>query len=170
MKRGDLLRFIILVGFYTGLRRADLLSLRRSQLHPVGMPVPQSKRRGDEVLVRVPQWVVQEIDERYPPAFVQLFPGCSCQAWFSMWWNRLLTEAGLPTGKREGLQKLRRTSVTHAEAAQRGAGSVMAGHENGRTTHRFYIDPRIAGHNVPDMPDLRSDSDEPTTVKFKQRG
>lgn len=56
----------------------------------------------------------------------------------------MLRAAGLPDDSKQGLQKLRRTGVSHGEAVEPGYGAKLAGHRPGsRVTYDSYADPRI---------------------------
>src|SRR5690606_2400623 len=116
VQQSALLRAVLCVGYYSALRRSDLLVIQRAQLSPVGQPIPQHKKRGTEVLVAIPPDVNQEIDETYPRQIERVFAWPHRIEGFYSLWARMLERAGLPYGREHGLQKLRRTAVTHAEA------------------------------------------------------
>lgn len=148
IRRGDLLLGVILCGYYTGLRPADLRRLKRSQLLESGQPIPMEKRGGDEVLAATPSHVIAFIDSAYgdePDVFAWPYRS---EYFYRRAWKPMLKLAGLPFDKRQGLQKLRRTAVSHAESLNEGAGARIAGHRPGSAvTHKSYIDPRIARTN-----------------------
>lgn len=153
-----LLRAMINVGFYSALRASDLMRVRRHELSSSGLGVAQEKKHGSEVFVVIPQWVIDEIDETYPRTVVEVFAWPHSKVSFYDLWHRMLRVAGLPCGKREGLQKLRRTAVTYGELAQTGYGSRLAGHSPGSAvTYRSYADPRVLQAKSPvSLPDIRA--------------
>lgn len=157
VRRCDLLRAMILVGFYSALRPADLRTIRRDQLSPAGVPVSQAKKYGCEVLVRIPAWVIEEIDAGYPPDATLVYAWPHSHVAFYRLWKRMLTAAGLPNQKTEGLQKLRRSAVTYGELQQPGYGARLAGHAaNSSVTYASYADPRLLAIGTgPQLPDLR---------------
>jgi integrase len=66
---------------------------------------------------------------------------------YQTWWPGLLKRAGLPRGRREGPQKLRRSFASHIAAAG-GDPSFALGHSSQAITRRHYLDPTICGHEV----------------------
>lgn len=156
VQRGMLLRATILVGFYSALRATDLFTLRRDQLSADGSPVPQHKKHGSQVLCIIPDWVIDEIDARYPADVELVVAWPYRRETFYALWRKMLVAAKLPTGPRHGLQKLRRTAVSHGEAIARGFGAQLAGHATTRVTYASYVDPRILqSHCAVSLPDLR---------------
>lgn len=153
----DLLKATIYVGFYSALRAADLQQIRRGELSPHGVFVPQAKKHGDEVLVTIPQWVIEFIDDQYPVEIERVWAWPYRREYFYRVWNENVAKAGLQPGKRSGLQKLRRTSVTYGEAAKSGYGALLAGHKPGSpVTYHSYADPRIIAKSTGILlPDIR---------------
>lgn len=58
-------------------------------------------------------------------------------------WKRILKAAGLPATRREGLQKMRRTSSTWMEALRPGSSKEHVGHRTSGLTDKHYNDPTI---------------------------
>ena len=156
VREGSLLRSTLLVGFHSALRAADLMRILRSELAPIGCAVPQQKKRGAEVIVRVPSEVIDYVDSEYPDDVSKVF------AWpyrrehfYARLWHRMLNAAGLPCGREHGLQRLRRTAITHAEAMHAGWGAKLAGHEPGsRVTWASYIDKRLLPDHEIKLPNI----------------
>lgn len=142
--RGDLLRAVVLVGYHTALRPADLRRLHRSQLLASGKPIPMEKRGGDQVLASTPDYVIDFINSTYgDESRVFAWPYRE-DYFYRRAWKPMLNAAGLPYDKRQGLQKLRRTAVSHGEAVEEGYGAKLAGHRRGSAvTYQSYVDPRI---------------------------
>lgn len=157
--RGDVLVAAVCSGFYSGLRASDLFRLTRDQLIESGTAVQQAKRRGDEVLVRIPDWFTKWLDQAYPSKVVEVVAWPHGREYFYDAWDKMLKHAGMKTGPREKLQKIRRTTVTYGEAEQLGFGAQLAGHAPGtRTTYESYADPRIimaASERIRSLPRLK---------------
>lgn len=70
-------------------------------------------------------------------------------AYASVWrrYNDVLRSAGLPTGRRGKLHKLRRTTATYFEAAG-GNATTLLGHQNRKTTEA-YLDSRFIAQQHP---------------------
>lgn len=58
-------------------------------------------------------------------------------------WKHIQRTAGLPTTRRDGPQKMRRTSASHLEANRRGSGKAHLGHKTPGLAEKHYFDPRI---------------------------
>lgn len=156
---GDAIYAVICVGFYTALRADDLLALRRDELSPRGVPIGQAKKRGDEVIVRVPQWFIEWTERHYPATVALAVAWPYSRPTLYSHWKRMLRIACLSASSRDGLQKLRRTAVSHGEAARLGYGATLAGHAPGSAvTARSYVDPRIVEDARDDaaLPDIRN--------------
>lgn len=143
VRKAVLLKTVVCVGFYTALRAADLFCLHRKDLSVSGVPVQQQKKRGDDVLVVVPEWVIEMLNEHYPADVELVVAWPYRREHFYAAWKQMLRDAGLPYGPAHGLQKLRRTAISYGESLERGFGSTMAGHATQKTTYRHYVDPRI---------------------------
>lgn len=154
---GSLVQSVVYVGFYSALRAADLQRLLRVEMSPTGQFVGQDKRHGNEVLVVIPQWVIDHVDHHYPPEIERVWAWPYTREHFYTTWKACLAAAGLPTGRTEGLQKLRRSAVSYGEAAKIGYGAQLAGHApTSRITYEHYADPRIIAHHHGNLlPDLR---------------
>lgn len=158
VQQRSLLRGVLNIGYYSALRRGDLMKIKRVQLSANGQAIAQQKKRGSEILVVVPRHAIEEIDATYPPEVERVFAWPHRIEGFYALWHRLLDAAGLPSGREHGLQKLRRTAVTHAEATREGWGAKLAGHEPGSTaTWRSYIDPRHLRATVIRLPDIATE-------------
>lgn len=152
VRLGLLAEITIRVGYDTGLRCDDLLRLPRNCVNSSPTRISQEKKRGDQVLCRVRQSTMDLIATlpreecrviAWPYRREYFYEGC---------WYKMLAAAGLPIGKSEGLQKLRRTSISHAERKETGLGAIQAGHQPGsRVTAASYIDPVVA-YSARDLP------------------
>lgn len=146
VRLGLLAEVTLRVGYDTGLRCADLLALPRAALSAANSQrVEQQKKNGSHQLCRVRQSTLDAL-AGYPPEVWKVVAWPYAREHFYIGcWHKMLSLAGLPIGRTEGLQKLRRTSITHAERLKTGNGALQAGHSPGsRVTGDSYIDPTIA--------------------------
>src|SRR5690606_26669516 len=96
VQQGALLRAMINVGFHTALRAGDLMTLRRVDLSPKGRPVGQAKKRGAQVVVSVPEYVIGEINRTYPDEVERVWAWPYRREHFYELWRKMLEAAGLP--------------------------------------------------------------------------
>lgn len=142
-------RAFLLVGYYTALRRGALLRLRRQDVNLatgwIDVPPHFMKNRrgkkfriGPDAIEAVAN-ICPRTDSRTDPR--ALFPWPLERSTINHHWKRLLVRAGLPTGRRQGPHKLRRTTATMVavEAGMHAAMSIL-GHSEEYMTMR-YVDP-----------------------------
>jgi len=145
----------IRLAYDTALRLADLLALRFDAIMPDGSVVTRQHKTGTSVHCRVSARTVQAIGRTLPPRRAILLPWpWRREALWRHWRKYVLEPAGLPTGPREGPQKLRRTSASHLETIAPGAAMRHLGHRTRGLAERHYIDPRIAASRPPLPPEL----------------
>lgn len=133
-----LITAFVLVDYFTGLRRSDVLMLRFDQIGlDNGCRSMQSKTLQPTI-----HWLdpvaMAAVDKIRLPHRELIFPfRKSC---LGRWWKKLLIEAGLPIGRREGPQKLRRTSAT-AVAVEHGmdAAEQHLGHKTRGLAAKHYV-------------------------------
>lgn len=149
--RSDYMRALSLVVYSTGLRFTPAISLRRADLHPDGsitaIWTTQKNRYSQSVqLDAAAMAAVRPFD-----AHEFLLPGPRDPKAIRKLWRQACNWAGLATGPRQGLQKMRRTAATFLERECPGAASQFLGHTDPRLTIRHYLDPRIlrAGQRTP---------------------
>lgn len=135
-------RALILVGYETGLRRQDLLEIRLDALRPQVAIVQQKTQDGHIVPLSEP--TIRAVLDTVPPRRELAFPWPYRRETLYLYWNRMLLRAGLPTGPREGLQKLRRSSASHLEREHPGAATRHLGHRCADMARKHYLDPRIS--------------------------
>jgi integrase len=138
----------VLVGYVTGLRRGDLLSIRWDQIRGDRLAVMQSKT--SRVHVCVLDEAALEALEKIPRYDRMIFGTIisACQIKKTM--RRLVKLAGLDgTGK-----FLRRSSATYAELSGMSA-TLQLGHQTPGLAFRHYVDPVILSESrrpVPRIP------------------
>lgn len=145
--------FILLV-YDTGLRLSDVLALTLAEVQTGEFEVAQEKT-GEAIICRVQEVTLAAIAKTVPPQREKLLPWPYCREYFwKHWKEHVLLPAGLPVGRKEGPQKLRRTSASHLEAVAPGAAMRHLGHRTPGLAQQHYIDPRIAGSRPPLPPSL----------------
>lgn len=138
---GPFLRALIMVGYDTGLRGQDLFLLRFDALQAQIRMVQQKTGWGH--IAPLGEDTLEAIAETVPPRRELVFPWPYRRETFHLYWTRMLRRAGLPTGRRECLQKLRRTSASHLARENPGAVMRHLGHKDPSMAPKHYIDPRI---------------------------
>jgi integrase len=134
---GRWFRALILAGYESGLRRADLWGLHRSQIHADGITIRQHKTGQPHLAPLRPE----------TSALVLALPGdhpLACPwgpKWYGVLWGRLRRLAGVSGGC---CQKLRRTGATWIAATEgMDAASRWLGHRTPGMV-RYYVDLRFA--------------------------
>lgn len=142
------------VTYDTGLRKSDVLSLPVDIVRSGDVRIIQQKT-GVEIVRRLNPRTIEVCRKIVWPERELLFPWALCREQFWVHWRRLvLGPSGLPRGRMEGPQKLRRTSATHLEAALPGSASRHLGHATPGLAAKHYIDPTIAYGQSPLPPEL----------------
>lgn len=145
--------------FDTGLRRSDLLALRRAQIGAGGvLAVPIAKLNGSEHVCRVRPSTLAAIEATFPPARSLLFPWSMTKRMFFLHFHKICNLAGISSTKGLGMHQVRRTGATFIEAHQPGIAGRFLGHLTPGLAERHYIDPRIRLEAIPLPPDLIGDT------------
>lgn len=130
---------IILLAYYTGLRRGDLWLLRRSQLRGNMIRIVQSKT-GHPVPCSIPLPAMEAIEKLQDTGdFVMPWPYVRDQ--FGRRFKKLRIAAGV---KRGTFKWIRRAAGSYAEREQPGAGARLLGHKSDRTFQDWYNDTSIS--------------------------
>lgn len=142
-------------GYDTALRLSDLLGIRFDQIGPDGQISLVQRKSGLPISVWLSAPTVEAIRHTRPPIrpLVFAWPYRRRAIW-EHWRKYVLQPAGLPTGRREGPQKLRRSSASHLEASAPGNVMRHLGHRTRGLAERHYIDPRVAVRRHPLPPQL----------------
>lgn len=139
-------RAVLLVLYETAFRISACLSLTTDNLRDDGAIIARAETQktfADEARFLSPATLAAL--RAAPPHAGRLFPWPYSVASFRARWKAFLRLAGLPTTRRDGPQKLRRTSASWVEAAQPGSAQRHLGHRTAGLAAKHYIDPRIAG-------------------------
>ncbi len=158
VKQGDYLRALVLTSYDTGLRPGDLMELRRDEINSNGEFTILQNKTGVEMLRAVRKETLAAIDRMYVRRVtVPLFGFCSAaNRDYPMFLVRKLVEAaGFEHNRRNGMQKLRRTSATHLETVSPGSASWHLGHLDGNMARLHYLDQRIIQAKLVFPPEIR---------------
>jgi integrase len=154
IKRSAFYRAILLTGYDTGLRRSDLLALRRDQISDDGRVTIVMEKTGLTHECHVRPATLAAIRATFPPERELVFPWPHVERTLYIWLHAIMDAAGIPVERRGGFQRLRRTSASQLELVSPG----MAGRHLGHLTHgladKHYLDPRIVRRDVPMPPPL----------------
>lgn len=145
---------LILTAYDTALRRKDLLALRFDQMREDGQIEIVQHKTGRPILKRLRDTTSQTIDSIRLPDRAVIFDWPHDRSMFDKRWSRLVTQAGLPNGRRSGLQKIRRTSASQLERVSPGSATEHLGHLSPQLARRNYLDPRVCGRRPELPPDI----------------
>jgi integrase len=147
----------IRVCYDTALRRGDMLALKRSQIEKIeGGHVLRSvqSKTGDGIVHRLRPATVAAVDALFPPTRELIFDWPHGMNAFHHHWQEVLDCAGMDLDRRNGVQKIRRTSASHLEAISPGAATKHLGHRTGDMARMHYLDEKISRGELPMPPDL----------------
>lgn len=137
-------RAFLVVAYATGARRSAMLGLVWSDVDfaagSIRLRAETAKTRAEQV-VFVCRECVAALRLILQPARKLVFPDDRHQVAFYKDWDRLLRWAGLPGGRWNKTQRIRRTAATHAESIASGAGQSLLGHSSQEMTTQHYLDP-----------------------------
>lgn len=145
--------------FGTGARKGEGDALRQEwcDLQAACIVVPPLFRKGRKKpgIYSMPPWLVESFAAIWRPERTLVFPWDRGPACYWLRWNRILRNAGLPSGRKSKTQALR---ITHASWCKKlgGDATKALGHSDPSTTMRFYLDQRFD-----DPPEPMFDPTEP---------
>jgi len=146
--RAPLWRAFVLTGYYSGLRFADLLDLRREQIGADGRVVLTQGKTGNVVTCALPPEAVEAIDATFPPARERIFGNALSRGRIQKRFRVLVRSAGL-----KGSSKfLRRSGATMSEFVRPGSATAFLGHLTSGLAQRHYIDVRLLQNSNPIPP------------------
>lgn len=134
----------------TGLRRSDVLALEVDQVRG-GRPFEVLQQKTQQAIVRrVRPDTVAALESTIPPSRRLCLPWpYRIEVFYVHWRQHVLGPAGLPSGRTEGPQKLRRTSATHLEAQHPGSAMAHLGHLTPGLAYRNYVDRTLVQAALP---------------------
>lgn len=145
IKRSHFWEMFIRIDYDTALRLGDILSLPAAIARTGRFTVLQGKTLR-EIHKRLRDSTIEVCRRSLPPEREILldWPYRREQLWVH-WREMILLPAGLPAGRREGPQKMRRTSASHfARLHGREAARRHLGHSFGSVADEHYLAPDIA--------------------------
>jgi integrase len=148
----------VLVCYDTALRRGDMLALRRRQVEKAAggfvVRIVQEKT-GDGIIRQLRHFTMNAVDATFPPDRELIFDWPHSVSTLHDHWKEILQHAGMdPDNRRNGVQKIRRTSASHLERVKPGAATAHLGHRSADMAPRHYLDPKISRGDLPMPPDL----------------
>jgi integrase len=145
---GDFWVGLLSVAWFTGMRRATLLRLRWSYLHPSGLlrvPGRDMKNYVGQVF-KLPNECLEALRAIEQPKRNFIFGGLVHERVLSRHFHRILKAACVPLGDRQSLRlfhRIRRSVATRvAEVAGLDAAAALLGHSTAALLRR-YVDPRV---------------------------
>ncbi len=167
IRRSRILLAIILVAYDTGQRGGTIKRLLFSDIRP---DIPAilfragltGKQRHDQLL-RISESTLEAIEAIREPEREFIFYTVMCSAtWYSQI-RKTLKRAGLPFGRRDQLQRIRRTTATLMHRAG-GDATMQLGHSSDAITRRHYLDTSADLQAVDLIPRLAKKADTPIPV------
>lgn len=152
VRRCDLMRAAIFVAYCTGLRRGDMLRLKRSQLGKDGIATVIQRKTGYPVRVRLSPQALEECAKMKPDdGDDRLIPCAHGANWLQVAFRKVVARAGVRPGQ---FRWLRRSAGSYAESMTPGGGSRVLGHRDGRVFVKHYEDMNISQQHVVEVPPL----------------
>lgn len=150
VKRNEFMRAIILVAYCTGLRRGDLLRVKRSQIRRDGSATIIQHKTGFEVRVKLSAEAMAAVAKLKPDdGDDRLLPWAFTPNRLQTTFKAMREAAGVRPGT---FRWLRRSAGSYAESVQPGAGSRLLGHADGRVFGKHYEDQDISRPNAIEPP------------------
>lgn len=131
-------RAYVLTAYYTGMRLADLLGLKWSQIHDGGIIVRLQEKTGVPICTTLPDDCLAAIVTVQAARNSELIFGGLCNTGqMQKRLRKIRNRAGFKTG---GSQQLRRTGATAVENAHPGSATTFLGHLTDGLARRHYLD------------------------------
>jgi integrase len=141
---GRLLFAFVNVCYDTALRTQDMFDLRTEQITDDGILAVVQRKTQTGHVCRIRPATVEAVRATYPPNREFVFAWAYRRETFWNWWRELLIRAGLPTGRRNGPQKIRRSSATYLERVSPGMAGIHLGHLTPGLALRHYVNSAVA--------------------------
>ncbi|HVU88035.1 MAG TPA: hypothetical protein VHD36_12010 [Pirellulales bacterium] len=135
-KKSDVLRALVLTGFYTGLRPTDLVDLRSDEVLAGGVLVIRQKKTDEPIQIKLPDDCNEAISLTRPEGRELVFPLARKRAWY--WVRKAILRAKL----QGSVKWLRRTGATRCEQMQPGSAKAYLGHLTDGLALLHYVDRR----------------------------
>jgi len=132
-------RSLLMTAWDTALRWSDLSRLTLRDISPDGaIELTQWKTLVSHVVQVAPE-TLAAIGDTYRGLGVDVDRQLIWPVPYATWRHRDLSRLLQLAGLEGNLQKLRRSAITAAEIERSGKGTLLAGHTNPATTHRWYL-------------------------------
>jgi integrase len=142
VERRAFARAYVLTAYESGLRRSDLLRIRRRQIQASGLIVIVQSKTGQVHLSRIRPETIAAIDAMGTAGRETVFGGMVSNRRLCRMFTAIFRAAGMPEGS---MKWLRRSGATHVEMKNPGAGWRFLGHTSDRIAKVSYIDPTQVG-------------------------
>jgi integrase len=139
INRAAFWRALILIGYHSGLRRADLLKIKPSDIQPDGALIVVQSKTGNVIRRSLPSDVMQSIQAIAIPRRRRLFGDVLSAARVRKGFQIIVKRAGL-TGS---MKRLRATGATWCEVETPGSAMRFLGHRTPGLAYKHYVDPRF---------------------------
>lgn len=151
VNRSVLWRAAILSAYSTGLRRADMLAVRRSQILPTRVATIKQQKTGFPVVVKFSVEAVECIGQIAIPDDDRALPFPYGAKVFGCHFRELVKAAGVRPGT---FKWLRRAAGSYAESMQPGGGTRLLGHRDANVFNNHYRDDSIVQQKPIEPPEL----------------
>jgi integrase len=152
IKRSSFMRAAILVAYCSGLRRGDILRMKRSQVRDDGSVTVLQRKTGYPVRVKLSADALEAVRKLEPDDDDdRLLPWAFTPNRLQTTFNVLVKAAGVRKGS---FRWLRRSAGSYAESVQPGGGARLLGHRDERMFRRHYEDHDITQVNVIEPPPI----------------
>jgi integrase len=141
---GQFMEALIRVCYDTALRLGDLESLDWRGVRADGTIVVRMEKTGHIKTCQITPASLAAAERIRVPNDDRVLPWSAGRRRFYIWWWKLIAEAGFEVNRRNGPQKLRRTSATFVELMSVGMATAHLGHRSADLAKRHYIDPALA--------------------------
>lgn len=105
------------------------------------MPAIVRKGKKKAAIYRLKQDALESLKKLEPQPSGSIFRVKKMATYYSRY-RKLLSRAGIPADRKQGLQKWRRSHATYLELAG-GDGTKALGHSDRATTRKSYLDPKL---------------------------
>jgi integrase len=145
----------VLLNYDSGLRAGDLFTVKRANLRTGGRLLLICEKTQQPNICQLRPATVEALEAVAIRSDERLIPWPIRKHGFYEWWRLLLIEAGLPPGRRNGLQRVRRTAATLLERAKPGSATAFLGHRTGDLARKHYLDPLLSAEVAmpPELPE-----------------
>ena len=150
VKRSDFWEALILAAYATGLRKGDLLRLKREQIGPDGKAVVIQGKTGYPAVVRIPPEALAIID-RMKTDCGRALPWPYRDDALTVRFRLIVKAAGVRPGS---LRWLRRSAGSYAEKMQPGSGKRLLGHRAEWVFRDHYHDLSVAPPETVEPPPM----------------